>query len=295
MLVGAEGLQHNELLQPTLDVTAKTLLAISAVMLGAATVFGVLNSFRVTNLQNDLARTAAAKEAAEQERRLATEQAATGVATAGPKSQPADDANSARAEAELARVLQEKADLQTKLKASEAEVASLREQAQSTPSESVSINPGAPSSQELQAQLDDTRRQLEQAERENALLSEKMSGGTSAARLSVSGTSSLRRERARSLLEPEVKRHAPRPSQPGLRGTVMAVNHAYNFVVLNVGDRQGLRASQEMLVLRDGVMVGKLRISSVEPATAIGDIVTNSLARGVQVQTGDTVIYADNR
>ena len=30
---------------------------------------------------------------------------------------------------------------------------------------------------------------------------------------------------------------------------------------------------------------------SVEPATAIGDTITSSLARGVQVQPGDTVFY----
>jgi hypothetical protein len=47
-----------------------------------------------------------------------------------------------------------------------------------------------------------------------------------------------------------------------------------------------------MLVLRDGALIGKIRISSVEPATAIGDIITNSLARGAQMQPGDNVIYA---
>jgi hypothetical protein len=47
-----------------------------------------------------------------------------------------------------------------------------------------------------------------------------------------------------------------------------------------------------MLVLREGTLVGKIRISSVEPATAIGDIISNSLARGAQMQPGDNVIYA---
>jgi hypothetical protein len=42
----------------------------------------------------------------------------------------------------------------------------------------------------------------------------------------------------------------------------------------------------------DGTFIGKIRISSVEPATAIGDIITSTLARGVQVQPGDIVIYA---
>jgi hypothetical protein len=49
-----------------------------------------------------------------------------------------------------------------------------------------------------------------------------------------------------------------------------------------------------MLVVRGGSLIGKIRISSVEPSTAIGDIITGSLARGVQVQPGDIVIYAGN-
>jgi hypothetical protein len=48
----------------------------------------------------------------------------------------------------------------------------------------------------------------------------------------------------------------------------------------------------ELLVMRNGAFIGKIRISSVEPTTSIGDIISNSLARGVQVQPGDTVIYA---
>jgi cell shape-determining protein MreC len=72
----------------------------------------------------------------------------------------------------------------------------------------------------------------------------------------------------------------------------LAVNQAYNFVVLNLGGRQGVETNSEMLVLRRGALIGRIRVSSVEPATAIGDIITNSLARGVQVQPGDVVIYA---
>jgi cell shape-determining protein MreC len=69
------------------------------------------------------------------------------------------------------------------------------------------------------------------------------------------------------------------------------VNQAYNFVVLSLGGRQGVEPNSEMLVLRGGSFIGKIRISSVEPATAIGDIITSSLARGVQVQPGDIVVY----
>jgi hypothetical protein len=73
---------------------------------------------------------------------------------------------------------------------------------------------------------------------------------------------------------------------------VLAVNQAYNFVVLNLGGRNGLEPNAEMLVFRDGAVIGKIRVSTVEPSTAIGDIMTGSLARGVQVQPGDVVVYA---
>jgi cell shape-determining protein MreC len=89
-----------------------------------------------------------------------------------------------------------------------------------------------------------------------------------------------------------VQRQSSSSHRAGVHGSVLAYNQAYNFVVLNLGARNGVEPNSEMLVLRDGTLIGKIRISSVEPATAIGDIMSNSLARGVQVQPGDSVIYA---
>ncbi len=183
----------------------------------------------------------------------------------------------ASAEAELVKTQTEKSDLQGKIQANEAQIAELQKHIQEMTQTSANPNPGAPSVAELQAQLDDARKQLESAEHEKILIAEKM-GPT--------------RERSRG---PEVTVGRREPSfHPSIRGTVLAVNQAYNFVVLNLGNRQGLEPNAEMLVLRDTTIIGKIRISSVEPATAIGDILGNSLARGVQVQPGDTVIYASS-
>ncbi|HET9418462.1 MAG TPA: hypothetical protein VFO30_03900 [Chthoniobacterales bacterium] len=264
----------------------------STLLLVLAAFFGVLNTFRVSALQTNLARTAAARDAAETRRAALEQPRGTRGATA-PAATPrtADERNAAKAEADLAQVLKEKADLQTKLKATEAELASVKNQPQETGAESAGVNPGAASTAELQAQLDDTRRQLENAERENALLSQKLGGAPTIAASEATATTSA--SSAVAAPQTKVKRREPSPAKARLRGTVMAVNQAYNFVVLNLGERQGLRSNEDMLVLREGVLIGKLRISSVEPATAIGDIVTNSLARGVQVQPGDVVIYED--
>jgi len=197
-----------------------------------------------------------------------------------------------KAEAALAQAEKEKADLKGKLDASQQEIAALRRHAAGT-NESVLSNAAVPAgnaqSADLQSQLDDLRRQLDGAEQEKALLAEKLQNAqerTAAPKETPKAESRKRRETA------SVQRESVSSHRAGVHGTVLAYNQAYNFVVLNLGARNGVESNSEMLVLRDGTLIGKIRISSVEPATAIGDIITNSLARGVQVQPGDNVIYA---
>jgi hypothetical protein len=253
----------------------RTLIGISTLLLMLAAVFGALNIIKIKTLCATVADLAAeshsARQRASQENELKAREASVAVEEAKLSQSEGMTAN---ADAQLAKIENEKADLQAKLQANESEIAALRKQLEEK--QPFSANPGAPSTVELQAQLDDARQQLDSGEREKVLLAEK-----------------LRSSQQRSTqLEEEKKRHAVTAGKVGVRGTVLAVNQAYNFVVLNLGGRQGVEQHSEMLVLRDGSFIGKIRISSVEPATAIGDIITSSLAQGVQVQPGDIVIYA---
>jgi len=84
---------------------------------------------------------------------------------------------------------------------------------------------------------------------------------------------------------------AAKRMRAGLQGKIVAINPAWNFVVLNVGDRNGVINNAEMLVKRGGNLIGKVRITSVEPSTAIADIVASSVPRGYSIQAGDSVIY----
>lgn len=77
----------------------------------------------------------------------------------------------------------------------------------------------------------------------------------------------------------------------GLEGKVLAVNPSWNFVVISLGDRNGVVNNAELLISRSGQLVGKIRVTSVEPSTSVADIVANSVAAGSSVQPGDTVIY----
>jgi hypothetical protein len=240
---------------------------------------GVLNIQKTQGLRGRVTQTEVARNAAEQlrvarEKELKEREAAMAAASDAFGETRTKVANT---EAELSKAQNEKSDLQAQLREKETEIVQLRkriEEAEGNPA--VNANPSTASPADLQAQLDETKRQLDAAEREKTLLSDKIRAA---------------RERT-APWEPERTRRPPAGGNPGIRGTVLAVNQAYNFVVLNLGGRQGVEANTEMLVLRGGSFIGKIRISSVEPATAIGDIITSSLARGVQVQPGDTVIYA---
>ena len=76
-----------------------------------------------------------------------------------------------------------------------------------------------------------------------------------------------------------------------VQGKIVAVNSGWNFVVLNVGDQQGVLVNAPLLVVRGNVPVARLRVTSVERATSVADVIPASTARGVTVQPGDTVIF----
>lgn len=261
---------------PFFVITSKTLIISSAVLLTLSAVFAILSGQKTRGLRSEVVQSEAARKTIEQARMSREKDLkAREEAVAAASAKFGDAKTKAATEAELLKTQTEKNDLQAKVRANETEIAELRRRVEETEKKPGAV-PSTAAPTELQAQLEDAKKQLDTAEREKVLLAEKMR--TSQERSSQPQT--------------EKKHHPTGGGVPGIRGTVLAVNQAYNFVVLSLGGRQGVEANTEMLVLRGGSFIGKIRISSVEPATAIGDIITSSLARGVQVQPGDTVVYA---
>jgi hypothetical protein len=230
--------------------------------------------------RSDTARAEAEQVRAAKEKELRTREASVAEASARYAETEAKVASS---EADLIKSQSDKAELQAQLAANQEQLAELQRRLDETAG-AKELMPDVlpmPGAGDLQTQLEETRKQLDTAEREKQLLSERIRSSESNAAGAGAGA----------VVEAPQRRRAA-TTRPGVRGTVLAVNQAYNFVVLNLGGRQGVEANSEMLVLRGGTLIGRIRVSSVEPATAIGDIVGSSLARGVQVQPGDTVIYA---
>ena len=264
-------------------VTPRSVSVLAVIFLLVATFFGLLNGQKVKALRTTAATPRALVPALSRTGSGAQQQGKTANA----------EDRAAKAEAALAKAEKDRADLQGKLEASQQELAALRQRAGSNESAAGSTPAPAENAQgsDLQSQLDDLRRQLDGAEKEKAFLAEKLQDAQErAAQPKEAAKAEPRKRRDRETAT--TQRESVSSHRAGVHGTVLAYNQAYNFVVLNLGARNGVEPNSEMLVLRDGTLIGKIRISSVEPATAIGDIISNSLARGVQVQPGDSVIYA---
>src|SRR5437016_1874890 len=204
----------------------KILLGISILLLTLSVLFGFLNTSKVKGLRNELVTTTSAQEMSDRsrlasERKLKAHEKELGAATS--KATVAES-KASNAEAELTKAQNAKAELESKLQASEGQIADLQKRVADA---TVGAVPGAPagsSPNDMRAAFDDTKRQLEVAEQEKTVLADKVKTA---------------QDRVASL-EAEKKHRESGANPPGVHGTVLAVNQAYNFVVLNMGERQGV-------------------------------------------------------
>ncbi len=75
----------------------------------------------------------------------------------------------------------------------------------------------------------------------------------------------------------------------GTKGQVVAVDPKFDFVVLNIGGNQGLVQNAKMLVNRNGKLIAKVKIITVEPNRSIANILADW--KQDDVLEGDQVFY----
>jgi hypothetical protein len=75
----------------------------------------------------------------------------------------------------------------------------------------------------------------------------------------------------------------------GLKGQVLAVDPKYGFVVLDIGGDKGVKTNGIMMVARDGNLIGKVQISSVNDTQSVANILP--AWRHGEVMEGDEVLY----
>ncbi len=76
---------------------------------------------------------------------------------------------------------------------------------------------------------------------------------------------------------------------PGVKGKIVAVDAKYDFVVLDIGEKQGVLSNAKMLVNRDGKLIGKVKITNVEPNRSIANIMPEW--KQDDILEGDQVIF----
>ena len=77
-----------------------------------------------------------------------------------------------------------------------------------------------------------------------------------------------------------------------IRGKILVSDPKWDFVVINVGEDQGVVVDGEMLVSREGRLVGKVSVRAVEKQRCIANILPGWKREDVQIMEGDLVLPA---
>ncbi|QJE95807.1 hypothetical protein [Luteolibacter luteus] len=78
-----------------------------------------------------------------------------------------------------------------------------------------------------------------------------------------------------------------------MQSVVTAVNDDWGFVVIGAGSNTGFTPATKLVISRDGRRIGEVKPSSIEPSQTIAEIDPDTIAPGVRIQPGDTVILAE--
>lgn len=76
---------------------------------------------------------------------------------------------------------------------------------------------------------------------------------------------------------------------PGTKGNIVAVDPKYNFVVLDIGADKGVLENAKLLVNRDGKLIGKVQITSVQPNRSIANVLPEW--KQDEIMEGDQVLF----
>ena len=75
----------------------------------------------------------------------------------------------------------------------------------------------------------------------------------------------------------------------GTKGEIVAVDPKFDFVVLNIGANQGVLPNAKLLVNRNGKLIAKVKITSVEPTRSIANVLSDW--KQDELSEGDQVFY----
>ncbi|HMJ65649.1 MAG TPA: hypothetical protein VK615_09885 [Candidatus Binatia bacterium] len=79
------------------------------------------------------------------------------------------------------------------------------------------------------------------------------------------------------------------PLMPGVKGSILAVDPKWNFVVLDVGEKAGAKPHGVFMVSRDGKLIGKVKVATVNVDRSIANVMPGW--QFGELMEGDQVIF----
>ncbi len=100
-------------------------------------------------------------------------------------------------------------------------------------------------------------------------------------------------DRNRKELERQLKRYVGDTEPeielpPTAKGQIVAVDPKYDFVILNIGGEQGIVENANLLVSREGKLIGQIKVTTVQPNRAIANVLPEW--KQEEIMEGDQVI-----
>ncbi len=254
---------------------ARIFLGIAILLIAVSGVFSFQTKSKVAGIRDELAQAKSSSETLSKAQKAAEESVKTAQEelAAANAAKEAAVAAAAAAKGEAEKAVADLGGLQSQIATKDTEIEALKTQIAAAP-ESTATDTTAGSEleekvKELQAKLD-----------EQTQIAKSLESKTAAAEQRVAE------------LDAEKNRRQAGVNAPGLEGRVLAVDPSWNFVVLSIGDRQGVASNSTLLVKRGRTLVARLKVTSVNPTTSIADVVPGSSKEGNFIRPGDTVIYS---
>ncbi|MEI6714009.1 MAG: hypothetical protein WCO60_09665 [Verrucomicrobiota bacterium] len=184
-----------------------------------------------------------------------------------------------RAKTELAKLQEDATKLLTSFKDKETEIIHLKEEMAKQKADEPKVNMA-----EIDSKMADLRAQLEKSQQ----VAQENEKKAEALARQIEGASKKKEQEIQKVVA------AKKLAIKNAVGQIVAYNEGWNFVVVNLGDKQGVTPDSQLEVKRDGKVLAKLRVSQVQPTQTTAGIVQDSKGKTVKIMPGDTVMFAAN-
>ncbi|MEY5024644.1 MAG: hypothetical protein RLZZ244_172 [Verrucomicrobiota bacterium] len=178
---------------------------------------------------------------------------------------------------DLAKALEDSEKEKAKVKEKESELAQVKEAMAKMKSEEPKVTAA-----EVEAKLADLRGQVEKANQAADEQGKRAEGF-------AKQLEEIKRKK-----EEEIKR-AVVAKQEAIRttvGRILAYNEGWNFVVVDIGDKQGVTPDSQLEVVREGKKIAKLQISQVQKTQTTAGVVWDAAGKQGKFEASDTVVFS---